>query len=602
MTNDPQTYIRDQLANVAERTLKPSPVRSGSQFADEERFLSSESSAEPGRWDTSRAEYQREVLDTIADPTIETTVLMWSAQTGKTEVLLNADAYFILEDPAPVLNIYPTLELAEAYSKDRLAPMLRDCPNLATVFDRRTRRSENTILHKAFPGGNLTIAGANSPASLSSRPKRVLKADEIDRYKASAGSEGNPINLGRARLKTFWNRKVILASTPLRQSTSQIWAAWLESDQRFYYILCVHCEAHHPLSFLKGMGPDIEGGFVTWDEDDPETARHVCPCCGALKDDAEINWGVTRGKWVATEPDHRTRGYHINELYSPWVSLSETVAEYQKTRDDPEQAIVFLNTAIGWPLKDDQEKTEIDALLDRREDYTHQQIPMGVKIITAGVDVQSDRLEVEILGHGDFKETWSLEYRVLPGYPSHHETWQLLDTVLGTRYTREDGKVLGIAGTAVDSSAFTSDVYGYCRPRFDRRVFAVKGEDGDGRPICTRPKRPNKLGMKPAIVGTYTAKDRIFELLKREEGQGFQHFPLNRNRNYFDMLVSERPETVRVKGALVRKWIQIGGPNEALDCRVYALAALEILGVDPDRPTPIGGKRKRKRRQISRGI
>jgi phage terminase large subunit GpA-like protein len=232
-----------RLTLNALRAFKPPPDLKVSDWADQDRKLSPEASAEPGQWITSRAEYQRGIMDAFSDPAVEMVVVMSSAQVGKTEILNNVIGFHVAQDPSPMLVVQPTLDMAQTWSKDRLAPMLRDTPQLqGLVKDPRARDSGNTTLHKIFPGGHITACGANSPSSLASRPVRIVLCDEVDRYPVSAGSEGDPVSLARKRASTFWNRRIGLFSTPTNKGNSRIEAAFEESDKRFYFVPCPHCK------------------------------------------------------------------------------------------------------------------------------------------------------------------------------------------------------------------------------------------------------------------------------------------------------------------------------------------------------------------------
>ena len=194
-----------------------------SQWADQNRRLSPEASSEPGTWVTDRAPYQRGMMDAVNEPGVSEVVYMTSSQIGKTEILNNIIGYFAHQDPSPMLLIQPTLDMAETWSKDRLAPMIRDTDALTDLFgDPRSRDSNNTLLHKKFPGGHITMAGANSPSSLASRPIRIVLLDEEDRYPHSAGTEGDPGSLAQKRTTTFWNRLLVTASTPTIEDESKI--------------------------------------------------------------------------------------------------------------------------------------------------------------------------------------------------------------------------------------------------------------------------------------------------------------------------------------------------------------------------------------------
>ncbi len=253
----------------------------------------------------------------MGDATIETVVVMSSAQIGKTEIINNVVGYHIHLDPSPILLLQPTLEMAEAWSKDRFAPMLRDTEALrGLVKDPRARDSGNTLLHKRFPGGHITMAGANSPSSLASRPIRLVLCDEVDRYPASAGTEGDPVSLAKKRSTTFWNRKLLLTSTPTIKGASRIEAAFEQSDQRRFHVPCLHCGEYQALTWHQ----------VKWESDSErhrvETAHYECGQCGAALYDSDKPEMLSAGIWIATAPFTGTAGFHISELYSPWVTLA----------------------------------------------------------------------------------------------------------------------------------------------------------------------------------------------------------------------------------------------------------------------------------------
>jgi len=390
--------------------LKPPPKLTVSQWSDEYRRLSAEASAEPGRWFTSRAEYQRGIMDAVSDPLIETVVVMSSAQVGKTEVVNNIVGYHIHQDPAPILVLQPTVEMAQTWSKDRLAPMLRDTPALkGRVKAPRSKQSANTLLHKVFPGGHITMTGSNAPASLASRPIRVVLCDEVDRYPPSAGTEGDPVSLARKRATTFWNRKVILTSTPTGAGTSRIEAEFEQSDKRYFMVPCPHCEASQRLlwgnvKWLKG-----EDG-----ESLPDTAAYHCGECGALWSEAERLAAIRKGEWQATADGGRIAGFHLSELYSPWSSIPDMARNFLAAKKNTETLRTFVNTALGEPWEDRGEQVDQASLYSRREQYAAD-VPDGALILTAGIDVQRDRIEMEVVGWGEGEESWNIDYRVIFG-------------------------------------------------------------------------------------------------------------------------------------------------------------------------------------------
>ena len=561
------------LASVSARALKPPPKLSVSQWADSFRKLSPESSAEVGAWHTSRAEYQREILDAVSDPSIESVVIMSCAQVGKTEMLLNLIGYHIHQDPSPILLVQPTLDMAQTFSKDRLAPMLRDTPVLqGKVADPKARDSGNTTLKKNFFGGHITMCGANSPASLASRPIRLVLFDEVDRFPVSAGSEGDPIDLARKRAATFWNRKEVAVSTPTIRNASRIEALFENTDKREYHVPCPDCGHHQVMRWSN----------VHWTDENPDTAFYACDECGGAWDDAARYKAIRKGEWRATAPFVGRAGFRLSGLCSPWTPLSSAVADFLQAKKLPETLRVWVNTYLGESWEDDGERLDDFQIASHREDYTSDQLPKEVVFLTAGVDVQDDRLEMEVVGWGRDEESWSVEYKTFFGDPASAQVWADLDSYLTLQFSTEDGRELGIKAAAVDTGGHhTQAVYKFCKPRLGRRIFAIKGVGGEGKPIVGRPSTNNHIKCKLFPIGVDTAKETVYSRPKiKEIGAGYCHFPKHYNDEYFAMLTAEKVVRKYHKGFHRREWIKVRPRNEALDCRVYALAALSIVGVN----------------------
>jgi phage terminase large subunit GpA-like protein len=543
------------------------------QWANAHLQLSAEDSAEPGQYRSDRAPYQAGVMDALSDPGVEQVVLMASAQVGKTLMLKAVLGFYIDQDPSPILVVQPTLEIGEAFSKDRLSPMVRDTPRLrGKIADPKARNSGNTILHKTFPGGHLTIAGANSPASLASRPIRVVLCDEVDRYPASAGAEGDPVNLARARAKTFWNRKVFLCSTPTDESTSRINRAWLASDMRRYWVPCPHCGAEQWLKWAQ----------VQWPEGDPDAALYACECCAVLWTEGERTTAIRRGRWIAERPERKTAGFHLSELYSPWRRLSEIVAGFFDAKGAPETLKVWTNTSLGEVWKDNEgEGVDADDLPGRREAYDVDHVPDGVLVVVAAIDVQNDRLEVEFKGFGVGEESWGLDYVVLAGDPGRDDVWDRLSEQLDRTFTRDDGAALGVYAAGLDTGGHhTKTAYEYARKKRGL-VFALKGIGGAGKPLVKPGTTIKKSGVRLWIVGVDTAKELL--LMSRiqisEPGPGYMHWPISNQfgTGYFEQLTAERAVTRFSHGQPYKVWtLPSGKRNEALDLNVYALAVLNI--------------------------
>jgi len=514
----------------------------------------------------------RGVMDAVSDPANQVVVVISSAQVGKTETLLNIIGYHVAQDPAPILLLQPTLEMAETFSKDRLAPMVRDTPALnGKIADPRARDSGNTQLHKSFPGGHITMAGANSPSSLAGRPIRVVLCDEVDRYPPSAGTEGDPVSLARKRTATFWNRRVVLVSTPTVKGVSRIEAAYELSDQRRFWVPCPHC----------GEAQILRWSNVRWPDGRPREAGYHCEHCGSEWTDAE-RWGaLRRGEWRASAPFTGTAGFHLSELYSPWVRVGDMAQAFWEAKRNPETLKTWVNTSLGETWEEDQERVDSAGLMDRAEGWTA--APEGVLVVTCGVDVQDDRIEIERIGWGVEEESWSLEHRVIYGDPSAPAIWKELDEYLAQPTRTEDGRSLPVSASCVDSGGHhTQAVYRFCRERAKRRVWAIKGMAGPGRTVWPKRASKNNSGrVNLFLVGVDAAKDSIYARLRiHQPGPGYMHFPAGRDVQWYEQLTAESVVTKYVKGFPTRVYQKKSGArNEALDCRVYGYAALQSLNV-----------------------
>jgi len=569
--------LSQRLASVVATALKPPPKLTVSQWADEYRYLSSESSAEAGKWSTGRAEYQRGMMDAVSDPSIETVVLMTAAQVGKTELINNVVGFHIAQNPCPMLVVQPTLEMAQTWAKDRLSPCIRDTPALRVVIaDPKSRDAGNTTLHKTFKGGHVTACGANSPSSLASRPCRLILCDEVDRYPISAGAEGDPVALARRRSATFWNRKVILVSTPTTQGASRIEAAYEESDQRRFFVKCPDCGEHQVLKWSQ----------VHWDKDRPGTAHYVCEHCGSCWNDAARFRAVRYGEWRATAPgDGKTAGFHLNALYSPWATLEDGVRDFLTSKSDPMRLRTWVNTFLGETFSDISSQAEVDEheLMGRAIDWGDQ-LPEDVVAITIGIDVQDSYLAIETVGWAPGESSYSLAYDTIVGDPSTQSLWQDLDELLQRTYEHPLLGEMSHRAACIDTGGhYTQQTYEFVKSQAGKRVFAIKGLGGDGRPIVSRPSRNNIGRLNLFGVGVNTVKEMVYARLKIEApGPGYCYFPVDRDAEYYRMLTAERRVTKYYKGRPKLEWVKVRARNEALDCRVYAIAALVIANINLD--------------------
>lgn len=576
------------------KAFKPRSKLTGSEWADLYRYVAPGTSPEPGEWRTSRVPYLREPMDSMTDRHTETVVMCCSSQVGKSEALLNVMGYYVDQDPSPQLMLQPTLEAAESFSKERIDPTFRFSKGLQDKLEEgkegrgTSRKSSTTIRMKHYAGGYLAMVGANSPAGLASRPIRVLLCDEIDRY--SPTKEGDPLKLAIQRTTNFHNRKIVMVSTPTIKGASPIEEWYLKSDQRQFYVKCKNCCDEHIWKWEN----------VKWEKDEagealPMTARIVCPKCGAeergaYKPNPEV---LQSGRWKASNNESRIKGYHINSLYSPWVNLFALVEEFThavKNRDNA-GLMEFVNLKLGEAWDEHNGEEDIWQHLQRRREYykSDEYLPNGVLILTAGVDVQHDRLECTIYGWGEGKECWGIQHRIIFGTPDNAETWQQLDDFLQTKRRLENGAELPVACVCVDSGdgQYTADVYRYTKAREYLRIFSVKGRGGTGVPFINNPTKNNTVGAYLFSLGVDSGKSLVMSRLKIEdEGAGFVHFPMQAergfNETFFQQLTAEIFERKFEKGVIKTGWKKIRERNEALDCAVYATAALEIISPNFD--------------------
>lgn len=582
--------LRQAVRGALARSYSPPPKLTVSQWADRFRFLPSESAAEPGKWNTGRVEPARGVMDAFSDPLIEKVTVMSSAQLLKTEALLNVIGYYAHGDPSPILILNPSVDMSEAFSKDRLSPTIRDTPVLKRLFSDKSRDSNETILVKAFPGGRISMVGANAPAGLASRPIRIVLADEVDRFPASAGKEGDPVGLASERTETFWNRKIGLFSTPTVKGESRIEASFEEGDQRRYHLKCPHCEHEQHLVWKQvKWGPAV--GL------EPEDAAYFCEGCGTQWSESERLEAVKAGRWIASKPFKGHASFHINRLCSPWTTIGKIVKKFLESKDHPELLKQFVNTVLGETWEEGGERADPDSLFGRREHYPAgyaeaygpeapaSLLPVGVGLITAGVDVQGNRFEVEVVGWGANERRYSLDYIVHFDDPTGPTFWSALDDIIRRQFQHPSGVRMKVAVTCVDSGFMTQAVHEYCRPRFGWGVRAIKGVQGPGRPIW--PKKATKNQAKNTdtfIVGVDTAKQAMqTRLLIREIGPGYCHFPKRSsyNEDHFAQMTAEKAITKYKNGHAFKVWEKPDSArNEVWDCCVYNYAALFASGVN----------------------
>ena len=564
--------IKNLFRNIA-KVAKPPPKLTVSQWADSYRQLSRETSAEAGQWNTDRAPYQREIMDSVNNADVEKVVIMSSAQVGKTEFLLNIVGYYIDYDPSPIMLVQPTKKEAEIFSKSRLDMMIRDTKTVnEKVASSKSRDGGNTTLYKQFMGGYIKLVGANTSKGLAGAPIRIVLMDEVDRFPIDVDGEGDPVSLAEKRTNNFWNKKKVLVSTPTLKGASKIESEYNNSTMEEWHVPCPSC----------GVLNAYE-----WHQIDRENVTMKCRHCGESHNQYE--WKANQGAWLALHPDRKTRGFHLNEFASPWKKWEEIISDYYTAKKDTASYKAWVNTSLGLPYEDTTSEIEEDRLIKRREMYNCQ-VPDEVLLLTAGVDTQENRLECEVVGWGAGKESWGIQYKIFYGDPKQQEVWDKLDEYLNTVFTYEDGTGIKIATVCVDSGgSSTSQVYKFTKAREHRRIYSIKGKGGPGIPLIYQHSKSKKEGAILIILGVDDGKATIVSNLKldyREEGDnsGYCHFPLDKgtgyNEEYFRGLLSEKFKKELFKGRYRYSWVKIHERNEPFDLRNYAQAAMELSNPD----------------------
>jgi phage terminase large subunit GpA-like protein len=578
--------------------FEPPTELSISQWADKHRRISFDFASESGQWDTSKAEYLRAVMDACSpnDPCTKV-VLCKAVQAGGTEaIVINTVLFTIDVAPRSMLLCFPTLDLGDGFSRERLEPAIRLIPSLRKRVAECGHKlktatgegSSSTVLRKRFPGGYLNIVGGNSVTGLSSRPIPLVVMDEVDKVLANSTREGSPVQLLSIRTSNFPDKKEIYLSSPGNpQGASGICSMYEDSTQEEWESCCPDCG---------------EWQVLEWERMNPENAKVSCSGCG--KEFSQWEWNASQnGRWATRNPSHpSTRGFRVNGLASPWTKWNELVMEWIEARrvlnlGDDSLLRVFINARLARNHEASGQRVEIDLYNERREYYvcndTRVELPDDVLVITCGVDVADSAINYEIVGWGKGRESWGLEYAVLYGSPRESTVWEKLDQfVLKRIFHWADGEKTRVKLIFVDSGHATSNVYEYTKTRYPR-AMAIKGMGGLNHGIIASAKRREAVSNAWVIrVGSDASKEDLFAKLSiKKPGPGYCHFPAMKNgmradgydRNYFDELRAEKRVLKYSKGfARYEWWKNRVDANEAMDCRCYARAALEYLRINLD--------------------
>jgi phage terminase large subunit GpA-like protein len=588
---DPQTHPSAliNLAGVLARSYAmydPPPDITVSEWAARHRVLPKGTTSRPGPF---KAEvFQIEMMDVILNPLVHEVVIQKCTQVGYSDAVLNnIVGYFIDADPKPIMLVQPTIDNAKDYGKKRITPMIDSCPPLRVKIKPPTsRRAGNTLALKEFPGGFLKLTGANSGAGLRSDPVPVVLFDEVDGYPIDVAGEGDPVSIGTRRTDGYSDFKIVKGSTPAKpKGISPIERDFLRSDMRRFHVPCPYCNAMQVLWWRDPLSKAYRL-FYSVDTDgqvDPDSVAFVCGACAKKIPERYKQQMLNAGRWIAEFPDRLTVGFHINALYSPWRenwhALAQEWHEANKEQN-PEKLKAFINLRLGETWEEQGDAIEAVALKGRLEPYAAE-VPDGVGLLTAAVDVQNDRLEVVVKGWGEKEESWLIAYQQCFGDPGQESVWNELDSFLLSTWEHASGQKVKLACTMIDSGGLHTDsVYRFVRARQGRKIFALKGSSEAGKEILGKFSVNNQYRVKLWLIGTDTAKDRIFARLKiPAPGPGYMHLPDFAEEEYLAQLTSEKAVRRYRRGkGTIREYIKTRARNEALDLEVYALAALYVLG------------------------
>lgn len=611
-------------------TLSPPPLVSVDEWADTRRYLGREESRIVGQFDTSAVEVCRGPMRAVTEPGVRKVTVLSSAQLMKTTTILNTLGYLIDYDPCPILLYQPTDKDCADFASDKINPMLRNTPSLTSAFGGKraltVKSNENQVTKKRFRGGFYTLLHAGSANSFSSRSVRAVLFDEIDKY--AALKAGDPIALGEKRTETYEDSRIIIVvSTPRETGTSRIEASYAASDQRKAYVTCPHC----------GEDDHLRWEDVQWQKDEsgrglPETAHIFCKTCGTgweeherhklLSTKGAISWRQTRPftccgknqrpeetkKWVDNGWVHRAActecgrlavsnehaGFRASALYTTFRSLTAIVKDWLDAQGDRSKLRHFVNEVLAETFEADDQQTHFEAkpeMLATRVEVPWDKVPAGVKYITLGGDNQTGeangttdqtraRLECEVVGWGDGDESWSLGYHIIPGDPATSEPCEALDEILLKPFETDDGRTLRIQAACIDAGGHhLASVSDFCGKRTKRRVWMVRGaSEAAGTRQRPWPKMHTtaKGGGRLYMIGTQALKDRIADMISAEKpGPLYMHVPADRPESWHLQMTAEKRVIFQSQGRMRTQWKPIRARNEALDCRVYALAALE---------------------------
>lgn len=578
-------FARQLLGRARRENLKPPPNMGLVEWADTYRYLSAESSSEPGKWKTGNVEVCRGPMEAYCDPAVKVVTVMCCTQLMKTELINNIVGYHIDLDPAPMIVMQPNEKLGEAWSKDRLSTMLRDSPTL------KGRIRGDKILHKTFAGGHVSIVGSNAPGDLAMRPVRVVLCDEVDKYPASAGDEGDPIALIAERQAVFWNAKRVHVCSPTIEGKSRIAREYKLSDRRVFEVPCPSCGHREEMVWANVVIPKDDNGKKL-----PEQSHYRCPHCETPWTEPQRQQAITQGSWRATRPFTGHAGFNVSKLASPWESIPQLAEKWINAQGNTQLLKTFINTQLAQTWKQKGDAPEWQRLYERRDDYPIGRVPEGGLFLTGAADIQKNRIEIEIVSWGRGKRSWSVDYIVIEGGIETQEVQDQLSRLVNGTWKHANGVEMSLLRFAIDTGYNAQVVYNWVR-KHPGLVMAIKGMPPGPYPILCRPSYVDlnfegqhvQKGVQLWGIGTDAAKTELYSWLQldftkdhdssSQPPAGYCRFP-QYNEDYFKMLTAEHLVEKQTKRGMQYGWEKFRERNEALDCRVYNRAAAAAVGID----------------------
>lgn len=565
-------YVVPPWIHKAVQVLRPVERVPVSKWAEANRVLP-DSNSIPGPWRNSVTPYLVEIMDAFSDEMVEEIIFVKPTQVGGTSAMENMLASAIAQDPAPAMCVYPSDDLAERTVESKLDPMIKSCKTLAAKY----RINDSKKLALKFTDMVVYLTGANSPADLASTNIRYLFMDEVDKFPGASKKEADPVSLAKERTKTFFNRKIFMASTPTLK-TGHIWKAKEAADvEKHYFVPCPHCGAFIELKFAQIKWPSKED--VPENADRAEMATYVCQECGCVITDQDKGKMLAAGRWkpVRQKTQHpKSVAFWMNTLYSPFTRFSDIAREFMRSKDDPELLHNFANSWLAEPWEDTKLKTNAEMVMERQTETPEWTLPPWTKLVTGGIDVQENCLYWTIRAWGDYMTSQNI---------SHGQALSMgeVERIMNTELTMPNGEKVMVNLALMDSGDQTEDVYEFCALNSD---WALPCKGTTTMLSHYRLSTVNKAGsrangMTLVLVDGGKYKDQIAARMRKENGTGAWMVYQGCDLDYAEQVTAEHKITERSGGKEVQRWVlkTSHADNHYLDCEVYAAAAADVLGV-----------------------